>query len=408
MGLLLIPVFFIIVQAMNNRFAGRYKWFDKALMNKIFWFHVFMSLVYFGYTMIERSDSRRYFEMTSEYYESWGQSYRTGTQFIHWVGYPFVNFLGFDYTMMMSLFAFFGFIGFFYFYCFFRENMVRPLKWKGFDLLTLLMLLPNMHFWSASFGKGALIFMGMGIAAFGMSRINARMILLAIGLLIVYHVRPHVFLFMIMGIAGGYFFGGGRKIPAWQKYGVVVAGVALGFLMFDKIAAIAGLDSDSIATGGFDQFAATRAKELGKSGSGVDTSQYPLPLKLITFWFRPLFVDAPGLLGLIVSVENTLYVMLTFEMFKKGFLKWFATSEAVVKASIIVFFTASVALSTTMGNLGIIIRQKSQVMYFYFFLIVAFMNHLEVTKLRKELLFKKQRALLMARRKAQAIGTVAN
>lgn len=399
MGLLLIPFFAAIAYWLNGLMARRHRWFDAVLMNRIFWFHLFMSFVYYGYSLFESSDSRRYFLMTSEVYTSWGQSYRTGTQFIHFIGYPFIHFLGFDYTMMMSLFAFLGYLGFVYFYCFFRENMIRPLKWKGLDLATVLMVLPNMHFWTASFGKGPPIFLGLGMVAYSLANMRRRLIPLGLGLMLIYHVRPHIFLFTLLGLGAGYFLGSGRKVPVWQKIVVVGGSVVAMVLMFDQIAAIAGLDSETITSGGFDRFANQRAAKLSRSGSGVDVSNYPLLLKLITFWFRPLFIDAPGILGLIVSVENTIYVLLTLELFKKGFIKWFIGSEATVKVSIVLFVTASIALSTTMANLGIIIRQKSQVMYFYFLPIVAWLNHQEIARIRAEIVMKKKKMLVLEKRR---------
>jgi hypothetical protein len=47
-------------------------------------------------------------------------------------------------------------------YLYFKENIPIDVKVFGrFDLLTLLLFLPNMHFWTASLGKGSMIFMGL-------------------------------------------------------------------------------------------------------------------------------------------------------------------------------------------------------------------------------------------------------
>src|SRR5918993_56808 len=56
------------------------------------------------------------------------------------------------------------------------------------------------------------------------------------------------------------------------------------FLMFDQIMAFAGLDSENLVES-FDQFSSHRSTELAKAGSGIDTSNYPLLLKLFTFWY---------------------------------------------------------------------------------------------------------------------------
>lgn len=376
----------------------RNKFINVRLLRSVFVYHFVFWAIYFAYTLANRSDSVMYYKRAKNAYQNWFHAYSTGTPFIDFVAYPFVQ-LGFSYEMMMVLFAWFGYLGFVYFYIFFRENTRFRHNIFGYDLLTVLLFLPNMHFWTASLGKGSLIFLGLGMAIYGLSRVEKRKIPLIAGLAIVYHVRPHVFLFMMIGIIVG-LFTGRQKVKAWQKILVVVAGGAAMFLLYDKILAFAGLDSEDVV-GSFDDFSSGRSAELAKSGSGIDTSQYPLVLKLITFWFRPLFFDAPGALGIVVSFENLLYVIISARLFNKQFPSFVFKGPALVKTSLIIFLVASIALSATMGNLGIIIRQKSMVMYFYFFVILMFLDWQKIQSIqaaiaRKKRREAKQRALQMA------------
>jgi hypothetical protein len=62
----------------------------------------------------------------------------------------------------------------------------------------------------------------------------------------------------------------------------------------------------------------------------------------------------------------------------------------MVKMSAISFFTASFAMTFVMSNLGIIMRQKSMVMYFGFFVIYYFLAMEEWEKIQKE---KKRKAV---------------
>lgn len=368
-------------------FHRKYKWFDAKLGSSLYWVHTFFCFVYYIYTLSNRSDSLQYFARTSSEYHDWLLIYTSGTQFIDFIAYPFIK-LGFTYEMMMVLFAWFGYLGFVYFYIFFKENIRFTHKIFGYNLLTVLLFLPNMHFWTVSLGKGSLIFLGLGMAIYGLSRFEKRKIALIAGLAIVYHVRPHVFLFMMIGILVG-IFTGRQKVKTWQKILVVVAGAGAMFLLYDKILAFAGLDSDDVV-GSFEDFSSGRSSELAKSGSGIDTSNYPLILKLITFWFRPLFFDAPGVLGIIVSFENLLYVIITARLFKKSFPAFVLKGPALVKTSLIIFLVSSIALSATMGNLGIIIRQKSMVMYFFFFAVLMFLDSEKGKALQQRLLRKKK------------------
>jgi hypothetical protein len=138
--------------------------------------------------------------------------------------------------------------------------------------------------------------------------------------------------------------------------------------------AFANIDGDNILES-FDQFSEHRAFELAKAGSGLDTSNYPLILKLFTFWFRPLFIDAPGPMGLVVSFENLFYLLLAAKLFQSGFFRFLRKGTALVKTSAVVFLATSFALSGALSNLGIIIRQKSMVMYFFMFVIISFLDY---------------------------------
>jgi len=144
---------------------------------------------------------------------------------------------------------------------------------------------------------------------------------------------------------------------------------------------VAGLEGSEDLTEDFSQFSEGRSDKLSSSGSGVDMSGYPLPLKFFTFWFRPLFFDAPGILGLITSVENLMYLLLFIKILKKDFIKFVKNSPIAVKMSLVVFLLASFAMTFVMSNLGIIMRQKSMVMYFAFFVIYYYLAQKKYDKI---------------------------
>jgi hypothetical protein len=378
-ALVLILFLFIINQGVFNSFSSRHKWFSKKLMNSLFLYHLFFFLVYYSYTIFNRSDSKLYYERP-QWGNSWLEYFGTSTTFIDFIGWPFINILGFSYEMMMVLFAWLGYIGFVYAYLFFRENIPIKIKVFNIDFLTLILFLPNMHFWTASLGKGAPIFMSLMMFAYAINEPKKRWGLLAFGSLITYYIRPHVFLFVAAGTVLGYMTGK-EKISFWKKALVYVAMIGSLILVQDTILGVAGLEESENLVEGFEDFSDDRAKELSKSGSGVGMASYPLPLKLFTFWFRPLFFDAPGILGLIVSVENFIYLLLFFKILKVDFIKFLKTSPISVKMSLTTFFLASLAMAFVMSNLGIIMRQKSMVMYFLFFVIYYYLAQKKYNKI---------------------------
>lgn len=371
-ALLLIIILFLINQGFLNSYSKKHPWFSKKLMNSLYFYHLIFFGVYYAYALNNPSDSIAYFERP-QWSQVWFDYFGTSTTFIDFISWPFINILGFNYEMMMVLFSWFGYIGFLHAYMFFRENITIKIKvFKSIDFLTLLLFLPNMHFWTASLGKGAPIFMGLMMFAYAIRQPKSRWVTLLLGSLIIYYIRPHVFLFVAVGTVLGYMTGK-EKISFGRKFMIYIAMIGGLIMVQDTILGVAGLEDSENIVSDFEAFSTERGGSLSESGSGVNMANYPLVFKLFTFWFRPLFVDAPGALGFIVSLENLIYLFLFFKILKKDFIKFLKKSPISVKMSITIFFLASLAMTFVMSNLGIIMRQKSMVMYFLFFVIYYYL-----------------------------------
>lgn len=379
--LVLIVLCYFLNQAIFGAYKKRHKWFSTKKMNFLYLYHLFFFGLYLTYAYFSPSDSKRYFGELERYNGAWLELYGTDTLFINFFSYPFYK-LGFNYEMLMFIFSWFGYLGFLYAYLFFREKIPIKVKFLKIDLLTLILFFPNMHFWSASLGKGAPIFMGLMMFTYAIIKPKSRVFLLVLSSIIIYNIRPHVFMFVAVGTVLGYM-SGKEKIPLWQKALVFVTlGGAL-ILVQDQILAVMNLQNSENIIEDFQAQSEERSEDLSAAGSGVDMSSYPLPFKLFTFWFRPLFIDAPNILGLIVSVENLIYLLLFFKILKKDFIKFIKKSPAVVKMSFVIFISTSFAMTFVMSNLGIIMRQKSMVMYYIFFVIYYYLAQKKYDKMIK-------------------------
>ncbi|MCX2739955.1 hypothetical protein [Pontibacter anaerobius] len=380
-AVLLILLLYAVNQPIIGTFKKKFPFLKVELLNNLYWWHVLFAIIYYLYATFNSSDSKAYYSRinSESLYSSWLSIYQTGTRFIDFVAYPVVNILGFSYEMAMVLFAWFGYLGFLYFYIFFKENVRLELKYKGYDLIMLLLFLPNMHFWTASLGKGSLVFLGIAMFTYALAAPQKRLLTILVGALIVYHIRPHMFLFIGVGAIAGYVTGS-EKVPAYQKFLIYIVFAGGLAIMYNKILAFANINEEDVL-GSFEDFSQLQAGRLASAGSGVDINNYPLPLKLFTFWFRPLFFDAPGALGLYISVENLFYLLLAWKLVDKDFIPFVKKSSSLVKMSMVTFVSSSIALSMVMSNLGIVIRQKSMVMYFFFFLILAFMEYKQRKKM---------------------------
>lgn len=370
-------IIFVLLLILNKLILGslsrKYPFLNKSLLNKLYWYHLFFFGVYAIYASYNPSDSIHYYKVSKNIGDYWIILFQPGTKFISFIATPFVQ-LGFSYLTLMLMFAWMGYIGFVYAYLIFRENINIEVKvFKRFDLLTLLLFLPNMHFWTVSLGKGSIIFMGLMLFTHAVKSPQKRLFALILGAFLVYMVRPHVMLFVLVGVMVG-LLTGRDKLKLNVK--VLILVISLGFLYqaSTTILAVAQLDNSENVVEDFEQFSSGRAIGLSENaGSGIAMNNYPLPLKFFTFWFRPLFVDSPNILGLFSSLENLLYLLLFFKICNRRFIKFIRKSPYMVKMSAIVFLLTSFAMTFVMSNLGIIMRQKSMVMYFGFFVIYYFL-----------------------------------
>ena len=363
---------FIANQVLFKNLSNKFAFFDKKLMNSLYWYHLVFFLIYFTYATFEASDSKAYYVDAGIVRENWTSLFLTGTKFIVFVANPLVQF-GLSYISVMLIFAWTGYVGFVFAYLFFKENItINVTVFKKYDLLKLLLFLPNMHFWTVSLGKGSLIFMGLMLFAYALRFPQKRIFALLLGGFLVYMIRPHVMLFVLVGVMVG-IITGKSKLGAGIKLLILVVSIAFLFAAKDSILSVAKLQDSENVVQDFDQFALEQSGRLETSGSGVQMSSYPLPLKFFTFWFRPLFVDSPGVLGMFSSAENLIYLLLFAKIANRRFLRFITNAPYLVKTSLIIFVLTSFALTFVMSNLGIMMRQKSMVMYFGFFVIYYFL-----------------------------------
>jgi hypothetical protein len=112
----------------------------------------------------------------------------------------------------------------------------------------------------------------------------------------------------------------------------------------------------------------------GKVGSAVDLASYSFPLRVFTYLYRPLFIDAHNLVAFVSSFENLFYVFFTFYLFRNFSLEAFRDAPVFLKASIFMFIPVTFAFASSLSNMGITMRMKNMTMIylilFIFYLMV--------------------------------------
>jgi hypothetical protein len=170
---------------------------------------------------------------------------------------------------------------------------------------------------------------------------------------------------------------------------ISVAAIALGFI-YQDVFNMVGLEAETLLEEGLNMD--HRAYELTKATSGTDITNMSLPEQVFTFLFKPLFFDAPGMLGVIVSFENVFLLGMTFAFIYKGGILYIIKGDFAVKTAFFSFLTVSIALAQISGNLGIAIRQKSQVMILFLFVIIQMFDDKKKKAFRTKMRAAKRKA----------------
>lgn len=349
-------------------FTGNYVW-------TLLIFHILFSATYLLYALSSRSDSVQYYNVADS--SNWLDLFKTGTPFISFVAAPFVKYLGLSYFAAMLLFAYFGFLAVLLFYLVAKENVSLPPLWNGLSFIEIVFLLPNLHFWSGSIGKGSVILLGLGLFTYGLSRFNRRLFWLILGGFIVYMVRPHILFTLIVSALISIVIT--TKGLRWYfRWTMIAAGALLFYLISDSVLQFTNSESlDVLSSNNIIE----RAAKLSTATSGVDINNYNIFFKMFTFWFRPLFFDGLGVLGLIVSFENAFYLFMLWVLVRQLFLQW-GQWNALFRICLISFLLGSFILAQVSGNLGIAMRQKSQMMPFFFIIFFKAVSLRDISQLK--------------------------
>ena len=371
--ILLLNAFFVKVLYSNFKVKSEgYLWL-------LFTVHFILTIAYILYSSSSRSDSFNYYNKTL-YTDDWFSFFKSGTKFIGFLAWPLTQTLGLGYYSVMLIFSYIGYFASVFFYLVAVENIELKPLWGSYTPLELVFLLPNVHFWTSSLGKGSVITFAIGLLAFGLSRINRRIVPAAIGAFFVFMVRPHILLAIVLGSIIGLFVTSGGLKPFF-KWSIIIVSVFLFINLSGSVLKFTDTDTLDITSS---TTLSHRTSELSKASSGIDIGNYNFAFKIFTFWFRPLFFDGLGALGFLASFENLFCLIMAIQIIKWLFKSWSAWN-GYFKISLFAFLLGSVILSQITGNLGIALRQKAQLMPFFFILYLKALslnpNNKKISKL---------------------------
>ena len=350
---LIIALGFSFINIFKNQIGEKHI----SVLRKLFLFHLLIGL-YFCFFI--RGDAIGYWRVPKSYtFETFNEGLFNGegTIFMYAFNYVFSNMLNMSYLSNTMVFSLFGFMGITFFYCIAIQVIPYNTKYLKYTLFPLVFFMPNLHFWSTGVGKDTTLFLCIAMFAYGIMKPLKRIPLIVISLLLSLAIRPHITLFLLIGFGIAYVMGG--KVPVWQRVLFSLLMLAGGMVILPSVMEFAKIEEASAA--GFEQFAMNKAEVLSRSntGSAIDISSYPFPLKVFTFWFRPLFFDVRNVNGLISSIENGILLLLFIKILRLSPIKAFSSAPFVIKGLVIFLIIGTLAFSQSLGNVGIMIRMRN-------------------------------------------------
>ncbi|NBU81356.1 MAG: hypothetical protein EBS55_06880 [Flavobacteriaceae bacterium] len=326
---------------------------------------------YFAYKIrVERgiADSQLYW-FQNEYTQgkSWLDFFKYGTDFILFLNYPFVK-LGIPYWGGFLLYGTIGFLGIIQWIRWVKVVVKDTFIIRNTNWLWLVFLWPNLHYWTASLGKEALLFWGIASVFYALVIHRYTSFSFIVGSLLVLIVRPHVAMLLFTAIVLVLFF---KKNYSLKRrlfllsisLLVLLASVYMAF----QLSGIRYFNWQRIQY--FNEFSIRSFKH---SGSYVPMLDYNYCYKLFSFHFRPLFFDAHNVSMMLASLEN-LIILLLFVLALLIILRYYSrlVFPAWMKITFWFALLATVVYIERYANLGIFMRTK---VMFQPFLLIALLQ----------------------------------
>ena len=282
------------------------------------------------------------------------------------------------------IFASISFFGQLLLYAAFRHSFpARHLKWYA----ALIFFWPTMVYWPSSIGKEAMMILWIGIASYGVARLLKSfspgwILLIVIGLAGGGVIRLHMSLLLAGGLVLALLFAKAPAVKGAQVRRLGLLGAAAAGLVVVAIftAADFGVDLTAVAS------AEAATDEVGNVLSGVEdqtdkggsavtgsavSSPLDLPEAILRVMFRPLPNEATNVQSLASSLEGTI-LLLVFIVRLPWILRNMLRMRRSPYAIFAFLYTGGFIIAfSAILNLGILARQRSQVIPFFLALLVV-------------------------------------
>jgi hypothetical protein len=220
----------------------------------------------------------------------------------------------------------------------------------------LLLFMPSLHYWTSAIGKDSLFFFGICLTLWAAMNFRRRIIALSVGMLLMLAIRPHIAVIAAAAFTVAVLIDRNTRLAI--KIPVFVAGIAGTIFAVFTVWSTFSIDLTDIDA--YSDVLAGREALTSTEDAGRTAVNAAYPVRVVSLLFRPLFLDANGLLGVIVSLENLLLVVIMITMLAKfRTLRQLTRGVAFVRYAVVCSVVVTAVLALGYYNVGLGIRQKA-------------------------------------------------
>lgn len=319
-------------------------------------YHLIFTYFSWDYFMKNGGDAAFYwFQTDASKNRPFHDLFHYGSDVLLLFNYLLAKVLQLDILVGFFIYSFLGFLGIVQFYRLGKVLLKDAASLFGINCVFLLLLLPNLHFWTATLGKEPLCFLTIATILLEIAKNEYKSVKIIAALLLLMIIRPHIALFLLTAMMVVFFFGKQLKLKQKFLLGAVFSiGIAIAGYMVLQLSEIRFLNWNRIQR--YNEYSLLSFKD---TGSYVPMIAYSYPYKLFVFWFRPLPGEFSTFLGWGLSLENSVWLCLHLAALFVIVKKWQRIHFTAVMKIIMIFAVISaIIIVQRYSGFGIFARNK--------------------------------------------------
>ncbi len=340
----------------------------------LYLWHTFFSIVYMYYTLAYGGDSIGYYNRAI----SENVNFEIGTHFIEYFASLVVSLLGVSYLGLFLFFNILGSLGLIILHANLASVTLHCSKCIR-QLNLLIVFLPSVSFWSSALGKDSISFLATNLALWAALNVLKRKILMAISILLMLLIRPHIAGIMIIALALSLVITN-KQISLINRVAIATVVASVAIILVPFAVNYAGIENITEVN----EYIKIRQGYNMEGGGSVDISNMPLPMQVFTYLFRPLPYEAHNVFAFISSLDNLVLLLLFLYAIRFTRIRLDIPAKANHAFLWLYIISSTLILAMTTANLGISARQKWMIMPMLLYLLFAGIAAQRARKQRKK------------------------